>query len=80
MQPNAMSMFSRNSPHNFKKQNTDATFTFKKQDSAMVEATKSRLVQLTIPTFNYGIVAVETCLEVKKPKTTEETLEKLFMW
>lgn len=75
-----MSMLSRNSPHNFKKQNTESKSTIKGQDIAMTELTKSHLVQFTIPTFNYyGFVTVETNLEVKKPKTTVEMLESLFM-
>lgn len=72
--------FSRNSPHNFKKQNTESTSVAKEQDALTTDFKyKSHLVQLTIPTLSNGVVSVETNLEVKKPKTTVEKLESLYI-
>lgn len=71
--------FLRNSPHNFKKQNTEALVPPKGQEIPTTELSKfkSTLVHFTVPQFT-GIVSVETTLEVTKPNTTLEKFENLF--
>lgn len=69
---------SRNSPHNFKKQNTEGASSSKGQELMASESKfTTSFVQFSIPQFS-GIVSVETKVVINKPKTSLEKFENLF--
>jgi len=68
-------LYNRNSPHNFKKQNTESLSN--KGQEIGTEKFKSFVVQFTIPQFK-GIVSVETKVEATKTQTSLDHFEALL--